>query len=330
MSSLLSPFSQYGRSAWPLQPTAGKHFFVSPSGEGLNRFRDMFSPDEQSFTRVFTSYEDAYAACISNRGDVIYLQDNASHELASGMLAWSKNRITTIGLGPRRRVQQGAKVQISADLAAAAVIKCTGTRNSFQNIKFIQSSVNAASLNVFQFAGEGNHYEDCSFIFGDATNLGSTSATEALMGEDSGTFIRCSFGTDVLLTTGARAVMTLDAITGASSADGAKSNRFIDCEYVIMSSSANALAIKLADTAGAKFLNKWVDTSFQAVISTGGGGIAVTNAIASAAGFVDGTLVFERPTTAGFTNGCAGVTDKVIVSGAPVFTANAWEGGTPS
>ncbi len=285
-------------------------------------------PDPLGQIRFFGTLLEAYNACESNNNDVILLDANSTHSLATG-LAWTKNRINVFGLdGGGRVTQQGAKIELSGDVAIAYVLKVTGTRNSFRNIKFIQSSTNAAALNVVQAAGEGNLYEGCSFVFGVVNNLGSASASEVLVGEDSGSFIQCSFGTDVLLTSAARAVMTLDAITGASSADGAKSNRFKDCEFVLLSSSANALAIKLADTAGAKFLNRFRDCSFIATINASLGGVAVTNAIASAAGFVEGSLVFERPVTANFTNGCAGVTDKVIVTGAPVFSSNAWEGGT--
>jgi uncharacterized membrane protein len=159
--------------------------------------------------------------------------------------------------------------------------------------------------------------------------LDLTTASELLLGEDSGTFRRCSFGTDVLLTSAARSVITLDAITGASSADGAKSNRFIDCETVLMSSSATALHIKLADTAGAKFLNKFTNQHCMTVKNNTNSAIVTTNAVASAAGFVEGSIVFVNPSAANVTNFCATVTDNVVVVG-PAVSAQAGEGVTPS
>lgn len=322
--------SRYGAIARELPFSFGNVFFVlDPAQSYLADVLQAYPVDGNGFVRVFTTLESAYAAAVSGRNDYIFLDANSTHDLTAG-LAFSKSRVNVVGIGSPRLVQQGAKIQLSGNVADAYVMKNTGTRNSFKNIKFIQSSTNAAALNVVQFAGEGNYYEDCSFIFGVADNLDLTTSAEALMGEDSGTFVRCSFGTDVLLTSAARTVMSLDAISGASSADGAKSNRFIDCEYLIMSSDANATLIKLADTAGAKFLNEWVNPRFMAVVSSGGGGIAITNAIASASGFVDGSLHFVRPTTNSCTNGCAGVTDHVTIAGAPVFSSNAWEGGTPA
>lgn len=331
---MYNQLSRYGAIAKALPFTPGKIFFVVKSTEAYYPdFQAMFPPDEDGEVRVFTDVATAYAATVSNRNDVIVLDGNGTHSVTA-LLAVAKNRVHFVGmdwlLGDRRITQQSSKIELSGAVAIAAVMKVTGVRNSFRGIKFIQSSTHASALNVVQFAGEGSCYENCSFVFGVVDNLDLTTATEALFGEDAGTFRECSFGTDVLLTSAARAVMTLDAITGASSADGAKSNRFRDCEWFVMSSDANAVLIKLADTAGAKFLNTWINPGLYAVVSSGGGGIAITNAIASAGSFVDGSLVFVRPTTANCTNGCAGTTDKVVVSGAPVFGAGTWEGGTPT
>lgn len=328
-----NPFSTYGRLANILPYYGGKTFVVCPSGSSFySALSEQFPVDEDGVVRLYTDIASAYNNTVSGRNDVIAIFPGTY--TLTDMLTVSKNLVHFIGMDESgsmgRLVQQSAKIQLSGSTAVAAVMKVTGTRNSFRNIKFIQGSTSASALNVVQFAGEGSLFEDCSFIPGVVDNLGSASFSEALMGEDSGTFIRCSFGTDVLLTSAARAVMTLDAISGASSADGAKSNRFIDCEWFIMTSDGNALLIKLADTAGAKFLNKFVRPQFSAVLNQTNSAIAVTNAIASASGFVEGSLHFFWPTTANCTNGCAGVTDHVVISGAPVFSSNAWEGGTPA
>ena len=315
-------------------PAMGRVFVVcdpdDTDEQNFEMLNQTFKPDPDGNVRFFTTLLAAYNACESNNNDVILLDGNSTHTLATG-LAWTKNRIHVFGMdGGGRAVQQGAKIELSGAVDVAYLIKNTGVRNSFRNIKFIQSSTHANALNVLQAAGEGNLYEDCSFLFGVADNLDLTTSSEILLGEDAGTFRRCSIGTDVLLTSGARNIMALDAITGASSADGAKSNRFIDCEFLVMSSSASAVLIKVIDTAGAKFLNRFTNCSFIAVLSTGGGGVAITNAVQSVASFVDGTLVFERPITAGPTNFCNTLSANVIVAGAPVFGAGTHEGGTPT
>jgi len=99
------------------------------------------------------------------------LSGYASHALAAG-IAWTKNRIHVLGMdGGGRLTDQGAKVESSATDATGYVINVTGTRNTFENIKFIQNSTNAAALNVAIISGEGNRYTNCSFIFATATNL---------------------------------------------------------------------------------------------------------------------------------------------------------------
>lgn len=322
-------------------PAMGKIFVVlDPDDTSVSKFQilnEIFKLDPDGQVRIFstnsasgTPLEQAYSACTSNNNDVIILDGHSTHLLTTG-LAWTKNRIHVFGMdGGGRITQQGAKIELTGAVDSAYVMKNTGVRNTFRNIKFIQSSTHANALNVVQFAGEGNLYQNCSFLFGVVDNLDLTTSAEALMGEDSGTFIDCSFGTDVLLTSGARNVMALDAITGASSADGAKSNRFVDCEWLVMSSEANAVLIKVVDTAGAKFLNEFIRPRFMAVKNSSNSAIAITNAIQSVASFVEGSLAFFWPVTSNCTNGCDTLTANVTISGAPVFSSNAWEGGTPA
>ncbi len=314
-------------------PIIGRIFVVvedSDPGVIRDMMRAMVVPDPNGQVRFFETLEAAYAACTTNANDVIVMNGQTTHSLSTG-IAWSKSRIHVIGMdGGDRIVQQGTKIELAGAVDSAYVLKVTGTRNTFENLKVLQSSTHANALNVIQFAGEGTKWKNCSFMFGVDNNLGSTSAAEALMGEDSGTFINCSFGNDNLLSTAARNVMAIDAISGASSADGMKNCRFVDCEWIIQSSSASAVLIKIVDTASAKFLTTFIRPRFSAIVSTGGGGIAITNAIQSVASFVDGSLHFFWPVTANCTNGCDTLTAKITISGAPVFSANAWEGGTPS
>lgn len=314
-------------------PIIGRIFFVVEDSDPAvvqNMIDEIVGYDPSGLARKYSTLEAAYAACTSNANDVIVLSGHTTHALATG-IAWSKSRIHVIGMdGGDRLVQQGSKIELSGAVDIAYVLKVTGTRNTFQNLKILQSSTHANALNVVQFAGEGTKWKNCSFMFGVTDNLDLTTSAEALMGEDSGTFINCSFGNDNLLSSGARNVMAIDAITGASSADGMKNCRFVDCEWIIQSSSASAVLIKIVDTAAAKFLSTFIRPRFSAIVSTGGGGIAITNAIQSVASFVDGSLHFFWPVTANCTNGCDTLTAKITISGAPVFSSNAWEGGTPA
>src|SRR3990167_8910784 len=127
---------------------------------------------------VFTTLSDAYAAAVTNRNDVIFLTGNSTHSISAG-IAWTKNRIHVVGLdGGDRLVQQGAKIQLGGAITTAYVIKNTGVRNSFHNIKFIQASTAATALTAFQDGGEGTLFRNCSFVFGVVNNLGGTTAHE--------------------------------------------------------------------------------------------------------------------------------------------------------
>lgn len=286
--------------------------------------------DGKSKNKAVKTLSKAYDKATSNNNDVILI-DGYSTVSESAEIAWSKNRIHVIGLdgAPGRLVQQGAKIQSATATTDDAVATVTGVRNSFYNLKVIQAGTAATALYTWKFAGEGNYYQNCSFVFGVANNLDEATAFEVVNGEDAGTFVNCSFGTDVLLTSAARTVMSIDAISGASSSDGMKSCRFIDCEWVIMSSEANATMVKLADTAGAKFLNVFIRPRFHAVRNQTNSAVAITNAFASASGYVEGVFHLYMPGTFDVTNTCAGVTDMVEVYAAATSN-NAHEATTPA
>lgn len=148
-------------------PALGNIYYVIQAAESYDTaFQGIVNqtyPDgSQAFHATLAS---AYAACVSGRNDCILLDANSTHSLDAG-IAWTKNRVHVIGMdGGDRLVQQGAKIELATAAETAYVIKNTGVRNSFRNIKFINASTNAASLTVLQEGGEGNLYKNCSFVF---------------------------------------------------------------------------------------------------------------------------------------------------------------------
>lgn len=266
---------------------------------------------------VFTTLNAAYAAVTSNRNDMILMSAHNTHTLTEG-LAWTKNRVHVIGLdGGDRLVQQGTKVVTAADEGDAFVIKVTGVRNTFRNIKFIQNSTDAAALTVAQMGGEGNAYINCSFTFGVVDNLDQTNAFEVVCGEDSGTFIDCEFGSDTLLTSAARAVMSIDQVT---SSQEFKSNKFRNCNFLISSSSSTATFIRLAAVGDILFANNFEDCSFTASVDSAGGA-ALAEAVQTGTSTVKGTLNFGYPRAYAVTNFCtatSGRNTNVFVIGSVV------------
>jgi hypothetical protein len=307
-------------------PSFGKLLVVMPSTDpNYDRMGQILNDvDNNGEVRIFNTLEAAYAAATTNANDVILLSAHSTHTVANG-IAWSKNRIHVVGMdGGNRLVQQGAKVQSTDEAADAYVIKVTGVRNSFKNIKFIQVDTNAAALTVAQFGGEGTLCENCSFVFGVADNLDLTTAHEVVMGEDSGTFISCTFGADTLLTSADRSVMDIDQVT---SSQECKSNIFKDCVWMISTSETLANLVRVRAAGDILFTNLFIRPIFMASVDSAGG-VAVTDAFESIAGITKGTLNLYQPGTFNCTNTCTTATAVQIVVSA--VSNNGHEGITPA
>ena len=126
--------------------------------------QEVFTPDPDGLVRFYTTVAAAYAAAESNNNDVILVDANSTHSEA--MITVSKNRIHFIGMdGGGRLNSQGAKIGTPAtDVAAStAVIRNTGTRNTYRNLKIIQSGTNAAQVSAFVDEGEGTFCKNCQF-----------------------------------------------------------------------------------------------------------------------------------------------------------------------
>lgn len=274
-------------------PTFGNVFIVSSSSDSadnkVTRLQEVFKP-EAGVVRVFSSLSDAYDACTTNNNDVILLDADSTHSLSAG-IAWSKNRIHVIGLdGGERLIQQGAKVQLATAATTAYVIKVTGVRNSFRNVKFIQAATAGTGLTVLQEGGEGNLYKNCSFVFGVVNNLGGTTAHEVLAGSDSATFLNCTFGSDTLLTSAARSVFHIDQVTASQEF---KSNVIQDCIFQISSSSSTAHFIRLDAVGDILFSNLFKRCSFVASVDSAGGA-ALAEVSSTGTGTVKGCLAFDQ------------------------------------
>lgn len=269
----------------------------SDNNDLQSSLKEAFVPDPNGRVRFFTTVEAAIDAATSNNNDVILMSAHSSHSISEGITI-SKSRLNFIGMdGGDRLVQQGTKWSGASDADEAFLVKNTGTRNSFRNIKFIQNSTNAAALTVFQEGGEGTVFKNCSFTFGVADNLDQATAYEFVMGGDSCTFIDCQFGQDTLLTSAARSVMRIDQVNGFE----CKSNRFRGCHFLISSSEAGAQFITLAAAGDILFTNVFENCVFSASIDSAGGS-ALTKAVSTPNGTVKGTLYFYQPVVFGAAN----------------------------
>ncbi len=274
-------------------PVFGRILVVVPSGDvqaKKDMMTEIFVPDPQGAIRFFSTLEAAYSAAVTNADDIILLSGHSTHSITTG-IAWTKNRIHVIGMdGGDRLVQQGAKVQNAAADTAAYVIKVTGVRNSFINIKFIQASTNSAALTVLQEGGEGNLYKNCTFTFGVVDNLDQTTAHEVLAGSDSATYLNCNFGTETLLTSAARSVFHVDQVTTSQEF---KSNILENCVFLISSSSSTATFVRLDAVGDILFSNLFRRCTFIASVDSAGGA-AIAEASQTGTSTVKGVLCYDQ------------------------------------
>lgn len=288
-------FTNYpnGVSSFGVPVTGQIPMVLGSTGVGTIYFVDATNgSDEQngkSPDRAFATIAVAYAAAVS--GDTIALSTNSTHSLSAG-IDHTKSRINWVGLDFNgRQVQQGAKIQLATAATTAYVIKNTGVRNSFTNIKFINASTNAAALSVLTDGSEGSLYANCSFVFGVVDNLGGTTAHEVVAGSDSATFIDCTFGADTLLTSGARSVFHIKTVTTSQEF---KSNILQNCNFIISSSSSTATFVRLDAITDILFSNVFKDCTFLASVDSAGGA-EIAEASQTGTSTVKGGLYYVRP-----------------------------------
>lgn len=178
--------------------TSGSIFFVD-YGNGS----DGVSTKANSMSRPWKTVDKAYDSTTTNKDDVIVLMGNSTHTLTE-MLDVSKNRIHFVGLDcTARKYGQNAKVSLGVTTAATdiATIKNTGTRNTFTNIKFMNSNTVAEGIYCFAEGGEYTVISNCE-LYKD-TDLDVTGAAELLMNGDSVSVIDCTIGSLVNAISGA-------------------------------------------------------------------------------------------------------------------------------
>ena len=151
------------------------------------------SNDGKTKSSAFKTLSAAHTACTTNNGDVIYV-DGDSTVVETAMIDWTKSRITVIGVPGGRMLGASAKISLTATSGATniATIKVSGVRNTFHNIKFMNSSTVNEGLYAVAECGEYNAYHNCEFY--KDTDLNETAAAELLHNGDSTQFFSCVFG----------------------------------------------------------------------------------------------------------------------------------------
>ncbi len=177
--------------------TTGRAFFVlNPLDPGYSDFAGKNSQYLDGTLKIYSDVASGYNAMVSNRGDILFIGANTEHALTS-MLDVSKNRVHFKGLDVRDEADgMGARTKISLTVAAGATniatMKNTGVGNTFDGIKFINSSTVDEGLYAVAEGGEYTVYKRCEFY--KDTDLDVDGAAEVLNNGDSVQWIDCTFG----------------------------------------------------------------------------------------------------------------------------------------
>ena len=226
-------------------PTFGRILVVMPSDDpNYDTMADIIKPDPDGDVRLFTTVAAAYAAAETNRNDVILLSTNSSHTISS-MLTVAKNRVHFVGMDACTRIGtgHGARLVMGVTTVATdlAVVKVTGSRNSFKNIKFESSNTKDESLYALIDSGAYTSYENCSVL--KLTDLDEATAADVIFGGTGTDWINCEFGAATVLATAARPVAIIDKSLSVS--NGMIDNHFLNCTFVSYTDQATRYFIKL-------------------------------------------------------------------------------------
>ena len=229
-------------------PAFGNIFIVcNPDDTALPHYQhlqDIALADPDGRVRFYTSVSDAYDATTTNNNDVILIDANSAHELTE-MLTVSKNRIHFIGMdgGGRMGTGFGARLAMGVTTEATdiAVVKVTGWRCSFRNMKFESSNTKDESLYALVDAGAYTLYQNCSVL--KLTDLDESTAADVVLGGNGTTWKECEFGAATLKATAARPIAIIDKSLAGS--NGMMDNNFMNCNFMSYTSSSSRTFINL-------------------------------------------------------------------------------------
>ena len=266
---------------------------------------------------VHTSIESAYAACTSGRNDVILIDWNSTHTLTA-MLTTSKNRVHFVWMdGWWRKNSQWSKIGTPAtDVAASiAVIKNTGTRNTFVNLKIIQSGLNVAQTSWLIDEWEGTYVKNCSF----EVNWILSTVTQALLFKwDTCHYEDCQIGNSTVYHEAAnQAPLVIQT--------PARYSYFINCTMINYSSETTASCIDAPDANSVIWWVKFENCSLMSANLGDGATAGWTMAEAVTSVTTSGFLYFDNRCTS-YNATIFAELDTSILNAAPAGAATAGGG----
>lgn len=218
--------------------TFGNVYWVDPTN-GSDSY------DGKTKDTPFATISKAYATVTSGNHDVIFLSANAAHA-QTAMLDITKSRVHFVGLGLRDgSIGLGARARVTMGVTTAAtdiaVMKNTGTGNTFHGIKFDSANTVDESLYAVAEGGEYTIYEGCEFY--KSTDLDETAAAEVLNNGDSCQWVNCTFGSTVNIVADNKIrpnmLLTRETITGKVCRDNVIQN----CLFLVKAAGTEPVRI---------------------------------------------------------------------------------------
>lgn len=311
-------------------PLTGNWWFVNPAA-GSDGY-DGTSPQ----TPFQTIYR-AYAAATAGNNDVIVLIGNGSTSgtarmstalaqtitpsATTGTITWAKNATHLIGVTAPTGISNRARFAPPTGTYTAStfgnngnMFNVTASGCIFANFSVFNGfSTGSASQIAWIENGGRNYYQSVQFGgFGDTQSAqGANARALKVMGAGENTFVGCTIGLDTVTRTVANANLEFASATPR--------NKFIDCDFPMVTSSATSLFIV---GTGAGAIDRWEKFQrclfYNAVDSTSTT-VSTVAALNAAAG---GSLVFNNCTAAGATKwGDAGALANSYVDNAPPTAA---------
>jgi len=163
---------------------------------------DSISEKSNSAKRPYKTVAYAYTKLTTNKNEGLALMGNSTHAMTE-MLTTAKNRIHLFGYDPGGRYYgQNAKISVGVTSSAADIgtILNTGVRNSFRNLKVMNSNTKAEAIYSFLEGGEYTVIDWCEIY--KETDLNETTASEMVMNGDSAQVFNSMIGSSANLLVG--------------------------------------------------------------------------------------------------------------------------------
>jgi hypothetical protein len=149
--------------------SSGKTFIVQPTTyPNADMITEIFQPDYDGVTRVFSTISTALAACTAGNGDVIFVAPGHTETItAAGGITISQSGVSIIGIG-----NGNLRPIITFTTAVAASVVVSGANVTLQNIIFT-CGINAQTQ-MISVTGADCAIRNCYFNVATAGAIGAT------------------------------------------------------------------------------------------------------------------------------------------------------------